>query len=117
MDRVRHEFVDFIPAALEDGVVYVSVRYATIVHRCCCGCGEEIVTPLTPTDWTLVFNGDSISLKPSIGNWALPCRSHYWIIRNNVKWAKQWSDAKIAGAREEDRRRKAEYFARENSKV
>lgn len=115
IDRVRHEFVDFIPAALEEGVVYVSIPYATIVHRCCCGCGEEIVTPLTPTDWTLVFDGDSISLKPSIGNWGLPCRSHYWIIRNKVRWAKVWSETKIEKARDEDRHRKALYYMDINS--
>ena len=48
---VRHEFVDFIPDILEDGVVYISVTYATALHLCCCGCGSEVVTPLSPTGW------------------------------------------------------------------
>lgn len=110
IDQVRHEFVEFIPAALEEGVVYVSIPYATVVHRCCCGCDQEVVTPLSPTDWALVFDGESISLKPSVGNWGLPCRSHYWIIRNRIRWAKGWTNTKIAEAREKDRRRKAAYF-------
>lgn len=48
---LAHEFVDYIPKKLEDGVVvYVSLTYATAVHRSCCGCGSEVVTPLSPTD-------------------------------------------------------------------
>jgi hypothetical protein len=115
VDQVRHEFVEFIPSAPQEGVVYVSISYATVVHLCCCGCGQEVVTPLAPTDWTLVFDGDSISLKPSIGNWGLPCRSHYWIIRNRVRWAKGWTDKKIAERRAEDRRGRAAFFARGRS--
>lgn len=115
IDRVRHEFVEFIPSALEEAVVYVSIPYSTVAHRCCCGCGHEVVTPLTPTDWTLVFDGDSISLKPSVGNWGLPCQSHYWIIRNRIRWAKEWTTAEIAQGREEDRRRKVAHFARRGS--
>ena len=29
----------------------------------------------------------TVSLRPSIGNWQLPCRSHYFIVRNRVVWA------------------------------
>ena len=116
MTHVRHEFVEFIPTMLEQGVIYVSVPYATVVHLCCCGCGEEVVTPLTPTDWTLVFDGDAISLEPSIGNWVLPCRSHYWVIRNRILWAKAWTDAQIAEGRKEDLRRKAAYFRHSGAK-
>lgn len=110
IDRIRHQFVEFIPASLEEGVIYVSIPFATAVHRCCCGCGQEVVTPLSPTDWSLVFDGLSISLKPSIGSWGLPCQSHYWIVRNRIRWAKRWSSAEIKRGREKDRRRKAGYF-------
>ncbi len=109
IDSVRHEFVEFIPANLEAGVVYVSIPYTTVVHRCCCGCDQEVVTPLSPTDWKLVFDGESISLRPSIGNWGLPCQSHYWIVRNQVRWARRWTAAKIAEGRAKDRRRKVDY--------
>lgn len=109
-DDVRHEFVEFIPSVLQAGIIYVSIPYATVVHLCCCGCGSEVVTPLAPTDWALVYNGDSISLKPSIGNWGLPCRSHYWIVRNRVRWARTWTDERIAEGRDRDRRRRSAYF-------
>ncbi len=88
---INHEFVDYIPDAIKEGTVYVCVPFATVVHRCCCGCGNEVVTPLSPTDWKLIFDGQSISLDPSVGNWSFPCQSHYWIRRNKVVWARRWS--------------------------
>ena len=33
-----------------------------------------------------MFDGRTISLNPSIGNWSYPCRSHYWIKGNRVVW-------------------------------
>src|SRR5690349_19915976 len=92
------EFVEFIPDVPEDGRLYVSIPYTTVVHKCCCGCGREVVTPLSPTDWTLIFDGKTISLDPSIGNWGFSCRSHYWIRRNEVKWAEPWSPQQIKAA-------------------
>ncbi len=88
MNAITHQFVDFIPDHLEEGVLYVSLNYRTVTHRCCCGCGLEVVTPLAPKAWRLTFDGESISLRPSIGNWNLPCRSHYWIQENGVQWVK-----------------------------
>jgi len=108
--RLAHEFVEFIPNVLEDGKIYVSMEYATVVHKCCCGCGKEVVTPLSPTDWKLIFNGKAISLHPSVGNWSFPCRSHYWIRDNTVMWAEQWSQARIDANRAHDRWMKERYF-------
>jgi hypothetical protein len=81
---VKHEFVEQIPERLNDGVLYVSMSFGTVVHKCACGCGSEVVTPLSPTDWKLTFDGESISLHPSIGNWSFACRSHYWITNGQV---------------------------------
>lgn len=103
LDHLQHEFVDNIPDELEDGRIYVSIRYRTVMHRCCCGCGFEVVTPLAPTEWSVTFDGDSISLSPSVGNWSFPCQSHYWIRRGHVKWARHWSPDEIAAGRELDR--------------
>ena len=84
---LEHRFVKYIPETLEDGVLYISVEFATSSHACCCGCENEVVTPLDPAGWTLSFDGVTVSLSPSIGNWQLSCRSHYWICRNHVQWA------------------------------
>jgi hypothetical protein len=62
--RFTHRFVEYIPERPEPGMLYVSVPYATVVHRCGCGCGNKVVTPLSPFDWKLAFDGKSISLYP-----------------------------------------------------
>jgi hypothetical protein len=108
--RLAHEFVEYLPEIMNPGVLYVSVSYATASHKCCCGCGLEVVTPLTPTDWKLTFDGDSVSLHPSIGNGELPCHSHYVIDRGRIIEADPWSDEQLAKERARDKRAKASYY-------
>ncbi len=108
---IDHEFVEFIPSELKEGVLYVSVQYATAVHKCACGCGNKVVTPISPADWQLLFDGDSVSLTPSIGNWEFPCRSHYWIKSDKVRWAKAWTPEEVAAGRQREARDYEWYFA------
>src|SRR5712692_10499983 len=82
------------------------------LQKCACGCGEEVVTPIKPTDWSLTWNGEAATMNPSIGNWSQPCQSHYWIIENRVVWAKKWSPSKIEAIRIKDRNAKAQYYDR-----
>jgi hypothetical protein len=110
---LRPEFVQFIPGTLDDGVLYVSLEHCTVTHRCCCGCGNEVVTPLDPTQWRLIYDG-RVSLEPSVGSWNLPCRSHYWVNLNTVRWAEPWTDARIAAARAAERQRTAQYYSSES---
>jgi hypothetical protein len=107
---LTHEFVEFIPDDLKEGTIYISIKFATAVHRCCCGCGKEVVTPLSPTDWKLIYDGKTISLDPSIGNWAFECQSHYWIRNNRVRLAARWSPEEIAAGRIHDRVAKDRYI-------
>lgn len=107
---LTHKFVEYIPDKLENLTIYVSMAFATAAHKCCCGCGNEVITPLSPTDWKLIFDGQSISLDPSIGNWSYPCQSHYWIKRNRVKWAPRWSQKEINAGRAYDALAKDRYF-------
>ena len=98
MNSLTHEFVTYIPETLDEGMLYVSIPFATVAHMCCCGCGNEVVTPLDPDGWKMTFDGKTISLSPSIGNWGLDCRSHYWIDRNQVRWARHLPDeARVSG--------------------
>jgi hypothetical protein len=110
---LKHEFVDFIPDELEQGTIYISIRFATASHFCLCGCGNKVVTPIRPTDWTLIFDGKTVSLHPSIGNWRFPCRSHYWIRNNHAKWAPKWTLGKISRGRRMDASAKRKYFGRD----
>lgn len=105
-----HKFVDIIPENLEEGVLYVSIPYETVIHKCCCGCGNEVVTPLSPADWSITFDGETISIDPSIGNWSLKCKSHYWIINNKVVWSSQWSSHEIEQVKKNDFKAKKEHF-------
>jgi hypothetical protein len=113
----RHEFVEFIPTELAEGVIYVSIEYATAVHKCFCGCGSEVVTPIAPTDWEISFNGETVSLHPSVGSWSLPCRSHYWIVDNQIHWSYAWSSEEIEEARQADRYAKTTYYESKNATV
>ncbi len=102
--QLQAEFVEFIPERLEPGKLYISRRYSTATHLCCCGCGLEVVTPLNPAKWQLTERKGKVSLYPSIGNWSFPCQSHYWITEGRVQWAGAMSSEMIAAIQNRDRR-------------
>ena len=104
------EFVDHIPEVLSDQKLYISMTYATAVHKCCCGCGREVVTPLSPTGWQLTFDGKSVSLRPSIGSWSLPCQSHYSITNSTVMWEPRWTKQQIANGHAHEAKAKEMFF-------
>lgn len=114
---LSHTFVQSIPADLEDSILYICIEYATAVHKCCCGCGHKVVTPLSPTDWKVTYNGDTVSLSPSIGNWSFACKSHYWILNDTVSWADTWSKEQIDFGRAQDLTSKNEYFEGDKAKI
>lgn len=116
-DRLQHQFVEYIPDQLDEGVLYISIEYMTVTHLCCCGCGHEVSTTLSPTDWRLIYDGKTVSLEPSIGSWNLPCQSHYFVTRNRVVWARRWSEAEIDAGRRYDAARKFRYRSAEPSGV
>lgn len=110
---LQHKFVGFVPELIEDGILYVSIEYCTAIHKCVCGCGNEVVTPLSPTDWRLTFDGKTISLHPSIGNWNFDCQSHYWIRNNKVEYSSRWNDKQIETGRKKDSEEKQEFYGKE----
>lgn len=107
---IKHKFVEFIPNVIEEKILYISIEYCTAVHKCVCGCGNEVVTPLSPTDWELRFDGKTVSLSPSIGNWNFECKSHYFITRNKIRHARSWEDWEIEEGRKEDKKRKTKHY-------
>src|SRR5687767_2372824 len=108
--RFSHQVVEYIPEQLEEGVVYVSPKYGTAVHKCACGCREEVVTPLNPTDWSLRLHKRGVTLDPSIGNWSFACQSHYFIRQGRVLWASKMSRREIEWGRALDRASQDRYF-------
>jgi hypothetical protein len=115
--ELEYEFVEYIPEVLKKGKLYISMTYATAVHKCCCGCGREVVTPLSPTGWQLTFDGQSVSLYPSIGSWSLPCQSHYLIVNNRVEWAPRWTSEQIVNGRAQEARAQEKYFSGKEDKL
>jgi uncharacterized protein DUF6527 len=93
--EVNHQFVEAIPDEPAEGIVYIATGPAVVLHRCCCGCGTKITTPLGPSGGKLLFDGKTISLDPSIDNWALDCESHYRIKRSRVRWLARWSQLQV----------------------
>jgi hypothetical protein len=108
---IRHEFVEFIPETLEEGVLYISIPYATTTHLCACGCGNKVVLPLHPTHWKVTSDGETVSMSPSVGNWSFACLSHYWIDHDRIRWAAKWSREKVEAGREKDRTNRERYLA------
>lgn len=102
MNYIQAKFVEFIPDQMEHGVLYISERFRTCSHRCCCGCGEEVVTPLSQAEWRLTREGELVSLWPSVGNWNYACRSHYFILRNRVRWSGEMSTLQIRKMQRQD---------------
>jgi hypothetical protein len=113
METLRHKFVESIPDHIEPGVIYISGSRRTAIHLCVCGCGHEVITPISPTDWQLKFDGESVSLSPSIGLWEFQCRSHYWIIKNQVRHSGSWDERQVQQGREREKQRRADFYEKE----
>jgi hypothetical protein len=115
--HVTPEFIELAPPELKKGVLYVSMVHACVIHRCCCGCGEKVVTPLSPAEWQLSYDGEAISLHPSIGNSRFPCGSHYWVKRGQVVWAPKLTVAEAEAARRFDRATRDAYVGSKSATV
>ena len=112
MKTLQYKFVETIPIVLEEGCIYISMKYKTAIHKCVCGCGNDVVTPFTPTDWKITFDGRSITLYPSIGNWNFECKSHYLIVKNEIIHCSRWTPDEIDTGRKKDKKRKKRWFKR-----
>jgi len=76
-----------------------------------------VVTPLTPVDWAVIYDGQSISLFPSIGRHDAPCRSHYWIRDNGVIWSDTWSRDKVNSLKRHETGLRDQYFGFEQDRL
>lgn len=112
--QLKHQVVDSIPEKLQVGTLYVTMEGDVAGHLCACGCGREVITPLSPTDWSIAINQSGATLDPSIGNWAFPCRSHYFIWDGKVIWASNMSDKAIAQGRQRSKASKQTYYKQLN---
>lgn len=109
-------FVEFIPRALEEGILYITVEYKAAVHLCACGCGSKVITPITPNHWKMIYDGKTVSLSPSIGNWSFECQSHYWIRKNEIIEAPNSNHASIREKPKKEVKKKWAYFKKRRKK-
>lgn len=111
--KFRVEFVDFIPSLIVDCTLFISMKYKIAVHNCPCGCGNKVFTPICKNDgWTMHYDGETISLFPSIGNYKLDCKSHYFYKNNEIIWVtyqdrlKQKGESKFSFKYKKNKKRK-----------
>jgi len=102
--------VEYMPAKLEPGILYVSEEFGTAAHLCACGCGIKIRTPLGPTEWAVEETAFGPTLWPSVGNWQHACKSHYMITDGEIIWSRQWSDEEVLAGRRNEEDRRIAYF-------
>ena len=108
--RFKLERVHYMPKQLEAGLLYYTEEFRTCAHLCACGCGSKVRTPISLAEWNITESKKGPTLYPSIGNWQMKCRSHYWIIDGKVKWASQWTEEEILEGRIAENKRREEYY-------
>ena len=92
LKEITPYFVENIPKNKVEGILYISLKHKVAVHLCACGCKENVVTPLDKEHgWILshkenMLDGKKITLRPSIGNFNIRCKSHYYITNNKIEW-------------------------------
>lgn len=106
---VRPVYVEHLPELLKEGELYISKEFSIAAHLCCCGCKEEVITPLNPAQWSIRETRRGVSLYPSVGNWKFACQSHYWIKDCRVLDAGRMSELKIQAVIRSDCLDKAGY--------
>lgn len=117
LHTIKHEFVEIIPDEIKEGILYISIPFATSMHKCACGCGEIVVIPIRSTEWTLIWDGETVSISPSVGNWSLPCQSHYFITKNKILWSRKWTNSEIKTGRKKDNLVRTRYFKKFRNNV
>ena len=116
VEAYRVAEVESFPRLLNAGILYYSKRFSAAAHACACGCGREVITPISPVQWRLTYDASGPSLRPSIGNWNFPCRSHYWITGGRVVWDYDMSDEKIKSGRAFNAKLRERYFDEQNAR-
>ena len=93
---LKTQFLRTMPSDMEHGVIYVSLDFELAIHLCACGeCRQQTVTPLNLRPerfggWGYSTSGEGedtrVTLSPSIGNFNMPCKSHYFVTDGKIVW-------------------------------
>ncbi|ARP64296.1 hypothetical protein A9K65_013580 [Mesorhizobium sp. WSM1497] len=91
----RYQLVDRIPPDMREGVVYHTEEFELAGLLCACGCGHRI-TLLVPDSHEVWDEGGYATIRPSIGVFDAPCKSHYVISAGHVHWLPAFTGAQAA---------------------
>ncbi|MDY0885383.1 DUF6527 family protein [Dongia soli] len=90
-----YETVERIPNQLREGVVYHSEEFELAALLCVCGCGHRI-TLLVPDSHQVTSSNRLATIRPSIGVFDAPCKSHFFITAGKVDLLPAFTDAQAA---------------------
>jgi Family of unknown function (DUF6527) len=68
VNTIKLERVQYIPKQLSPGILYVSEKYSVAGHLCACGCGNKVITPLGPAEWSFTERGVASGPRSATGN-------------------------------------------------
>ena len=71
------------PFAIEKGLVKAR-EPITAVRIYNTNTSKVIIEEVPCVNQSVKYDGETVSLSPSIGNFQFPCKSHYWIRENRV---------------------------------
>lgn len=91
----RYQLVDRIPTDMREGVVYHTEEFELAGLLCACGCGHRI-TVLVPDSHQVWDEGGFATIRPSVGVFDAPCKSHYVISAGDVQWLPAFTGAQAA---------------------
>lgn len=80
---------------MEPGVVFHSEEFELAGLLCACGCGHRI-TLLVPDSHEIIDQAGWATVRPSIGVFDAPCKSHFFIHNGNVAWMPAFSGSQAA---------------------
>jgi len=93
--KYRYELVGRIPAPMREGVIYHTEEFELAGLLCACGCGHRI-TLLVPDSHQVWEEGGYATIRPSIGVFDAPCKSHYFINAGSVQWLPAFTGTQAA---------------------
>jgi len=90
-ESVTPVYTDTLPnvSIMDEGIIYISIEFGVTGHRCLCGCGELTILPINNVidgkdhGWKMTDKDGKLTFTPSVGNFQIPCKSHY-IITNGI---------------------------------
>ncbi|MES0039793.1 DUF6527 family protein [Mesorhizobium sp. M0046] len=91
----RYQLVDRIPTDMREDVVYHTEEFELAGLLCACGCGHRI-TLLVPDSHKVWDEGGFATIRPSVGVFDAPCKSHYVISAGDVQWLPAFTAAQAA---------------------